>query len=362
MSPALTAEAPPVASGTAAENEAAVANALAGDELENVKPSDASSPQPAKPATAPGDGQQAHAAGDAAKEAQQPPPSGTEAAKAEGDEAQPDAKGDGSEAKPLTQEEIDKAAADALGLHDKGPVNLESVQRRYQESSREVRRKDQRIKAITDRLEKQGLKVVDGKDGEPQFLAIAAHVESKLGEVAPAIFDSLSEADKNLGLDKAKDFVDIIVRKTLEATARPAPTAVKEDIVLDDRLLPVIRQKMIDAKKADGSARYPDYVTLESWMERMLMDEGTPVDFRIFANSSPENREFALRCAYGITHTDVAPLIARQMDTQAQLDKKEKSAQEDASLTSEGTVSAKAKKTGGAVDEAKEIATAEPIW
>jgi len=288
----------------------------------------------------------------------------TEKGDAEKGKAGDGGNGDGSaeEVKVLSQAEIDARAAEALGLSDKDPNSAETWKTRHDAQTKVVREQGQRLKSIEDRLGERGLKVLIGKEGKAEFVQDGEFREPIARDVSKTVRSGLSKEELDLALEKPNDLIDLVVERTLEASAQEYPTALKEDVKLDERLHPAIRLDMINAKDAKGEPKFPDYETLEPYIDRMLADETTPDAFRDFITSNEANRKMGLAALYGLVHMRVAPIIAANLDAQAQAAEKKKSATEDASLTSEGTRGSSPKKPATEEDEADEIVNAKPLY
>ena len=272
--------------------------------------------------------------------------------------------GEGAEEKVtvLSPEELEAQALEALGLSSKDPNSAEVMRDRANGYRKALSEQGQRLKSVEDRLAEKGLKVAVGKDGKAEFIQDGEFRAPVAREVSKKVFDSLSKDERDLAQERPEEFTDLLTDRVLEASAQEYPTALREDVKLDERLYPAIRLDMVTAKGAKGEPKYPDYETLEPYMERMLLDEKTPDAFRAFAESNEENRKMALSAVYGLVHMKVAPLIAANLDAQAQAAEKTKSASEDASLTSQGTRGSSPKKLTTEEDEADEIISAKPLY
>lgn len=353
MSEVATQTAQPAAAPVLTEEQAdkQVLDILSADETANLarqsgKPADTTTDDNAAK-TAPADGQ---------------PPAGTQdktGDKPDAAKAAEPAKSE--EVKTLTQDELDQAARDSLGLKPKEPNTAEHWHSKYKASSEEGKKLAQREARINARLKEMGLKLIDG-DEKADLVADETFVATKTDELIKDISEKLTQSEKDLALDEPNKFAALIADKVLKATVRPTPTISARDIKIADTAKKLVRDEVVAAKGVDGKPELPDYEALEPYVNNLLDDEQTPQEFREFMERSEANYRYGLKLLYGRVHQRVAPMIAAQLDAKRRLEEKKKSAKEDASITSEGTRTGRSLKTKSESDEAKEIANAKQVW
>lgn len=261
---------------------------------------------------------------------------------------------------PLSQSEIDRKAKELLGLENVEPDTADHWKKKYEASSKEGREKAGLLNSVNEKLAALGLKVVHGEKGV-EFLPDEKFTATKTDSLLGSVYDTLSQDEKDMALENPKKFAQLVVSKTLQATQRPVPTADPSSIRIPESVRAEARQEVVAAKsKEDGrKSAFPDFEALEPYINAMMADPSTPKEFTDFAMRSKDNFKYALTLLYGRVHHSVAPLIAAQLDRKAQLEKKKEQSLQDASLTSEGTRSGRAKMTSSAKAEAEEVVNAK---
>lgn len=255
----------------------------------------------------------------------------------------------------------DDEVRQALGLSS--PTETADVWKtKFQASSTEARSLRDQLTGVEDSLKAIGLKAVTGKEGV-KFIADDNFVASNTERLAGEVFDALSQDDRDAAVEDPRRLVDKVARMVVEKTARPVPTGTRDDIVIDDGQKAAVRAELLTAKTKDGNPRFEGMEELEPYMQLVLDDPTTPDEFRSFASRSADNYRFAMQLLYGRAQHRVAPILARQKQTQAELDNKRQQAMGDASpQPGQNSGTRGMGGSGGPADESSEIAGATSLW
>jgi hypothetical protein len=268
-------------------------------------------------------------------------------------------------AKPLSAEELDKQAREALGLSDTEPQTIDYLRTKAAASAKEAKGQVQWRKGIEEFLAKEkGLKIVQTNEGFG-LVPNADYVAAKANGIVPEVLKSLTKAELDLGLEKPEELAGVVARKVFESvvSSRLEPTTTMGEVQIPDAIKPMLTLEVAGAKDKNGKELHPDYQTLEPFVDGFLADPAQD-SFREWMNQSAENFKLGKSLVYGKVHVRVAPLIAAQEDAKLKLAGKKAAAETDASLTQEGTLTSTRPTTPAAMDKAEgdEIVGAKEAW
>ena len=173
---------------------------------------------------------------------------------------------EGSDATPEAKLD-EKQLADLLGEPEPEPDTVETLAKRYEESSKEAHRLLDDDSAKMQALNELGVEMIKvGIDPKTKKVIYALKpTEKYIQDYTPTfdsakIFNGLTEQEKDLfDVDPAKA-VELVLRKAgSEMVAkRPPVTATEDDKIIDDYEKESIFKSFVSEKMADGKPRFPD--------------------------------------------------------------------------------------------------------
>ena len=145
----------------------------------------------------------------------------------------PSKDGDEEEAaKPLSAEELQKQAREALGLSDTEPQTIDYLRKKVAASSKEAKELVQWRKGAEEFFAKEkGLKLVRGQQGFG-LVANPEYVAQKTEALVPEVLKTLTKAELEVGLEKPEELAKVVAQKTVESivSSRLEPTTTMGEV------------------------------------------------------------------------------------------------------------------------------------
>jgi len=260
----------------------------------------------------------------------------------------------------IVEPEVDPLAE--LGMEIEQQETVETVTKRYEESSREARRLVEDQKARDKVLAEMGLEVVNTRKGY-QLRATEKFKAEMKDEDIPNVLTHLSEEERKLvDPDIAKKIQKLTLTETL--AKRPPVQAEQEPKMISEIEIHQVFTRLAEAKLGDKPLlpgfSEPDVVDT---MKR-IYNSPTSKSFVEWMQQSPENYDYGLRRFYDSAWRVIAPARARQAAERAKTQQNKENQGKAGSIVSSGTgIRSNATNTSAASETvaqktAREIATA----
>jgi len=305
---------------------------IAGNDADYAEPAAPTDQTPAEQSPKPTNAEAKGKPGDPASKSDQP-----EGESEPGPEAQ-----DQSNAERLERIKAQKAEIDAkLGIDSNSPEGIERIREQRAAASREAQRLAQREQHIADMLAEQGKSI--HWDGEKPNIIESPESKAKrleaISELPDSIAADLSEEDREQMIENPAKFLREYNKKLVDALGmHPEATMDVSDITITDQDQDAASEGFWDTKGKDDAPVYRDRAIFEPLMDETLHGSSIPDEFRDFMAKSKENYAFGLKAVYAMVDSVIAPILAAEMDAEAQ--KAEKSAQKKQNATEEASLAA----------------------
>jgi hypothetical protein len=249
-----------------------------------------------------------------------------------------------------------------LGLEAEQQETVETVQKRYEESSREARRLVADQQARDKVLAEMGLEVVNTRKGYQLRATEKFKAEIKDEDIPNVLIHLTEEERKLVDPETAKKIQKLTLAETL--AKRPPVHAEQEPKMISEIEIHQVFSRLADAKLGDKPLlpgfSEPDVVDT---MKRIYQSP-TSAKFVEWMQQSPENYDYGLRRFYDAAWRVIAPARARQAAERAKTQQNKENQGKVGSIVSSGSgVRSNATNTSAASETqaqkiAREIASA----
>lgn len=206
------------------------------------------------------------------------------------DDATPDAEeqaageADDEPQEPSDEEQLldvdDDELSEALKGKESDEQKMERIKREYAASSTEAKRLNSELKALKGTLDKQGLKIVSGKDGielvpTEKYSDKAPVMEMDVSKLSVYDVEALESGD----LQEIQEVVNKLLKKQASTLVRPTPTLEKEPPSISDERKASVFEQMAEAKNVDDSLKHDNLEKNRPHIEAEIKDKNLEAAF-----------------------------------------------------------------------------------
>lgn len=190
----------------------------------------------------------------------------------------------------------DDELKDTLGFGETPEAKAQRLARDYQASSKEAIRLATREKLLAEKLEAQGIKIVDSEDGKSvELVPVKGHKDSAKAEAmridVTKLGDDAVMAFESGDLKAIQKEIDKISETITKSLVRPMPTSDEPVQKLSVERIDAVLAEMQEASDLNGNRSYPGIEKNGALIKHMLNDPTIPKDMRDAFHKHP--REMA---------------------------------------------------------------------